>query len=78
MQWLWTKAYQNRYLWQITFTPKGAGLQKASLNFRGNRHDSAMCKACCGGSSVGVTIVESEDEYNKALRSPSDMKMRLL
>lgn len=51
-------------------TPKGVWLTKGEPDSLEEIGMTVPCvvKPCCGGSSVGVTIVESEDEYNKALK----------
>lgn len=50
-------------------TPKGVWLTKGEPDSLEEIKMTVPCvvKPCCGGSSVGVAIVESEDEYKKAL-----------
>lgn len=50
-------------------TPKGVWLKKGEQDSLADIGMSVPCvvKPCCGGSSVGVTIVENEEEYKKAL-----------
>lgn len=50
-------------------TPKGVWLTKGEPDSLEEIGMTVPCvvKPCCGGSSVGVTIVNDEDEYNKAL-----------
>lgn len=50
-------------------TPKGVWLKKGEPSSLEEIGMTVPCvvKPCCGGSSVGVTIVENVDEYNKAL-----------
>lgn len=50
-------------------TPKGVWLTKGEPDSLEEIGMTVPCvvKPCCGGSSVGVTIVENEDDYHKAL-----------
>ncbi|MBR3646131.1 MAG: D-alanine--D-alanine ligase [Lachnospiraceae bacterium] len=50
-------------------TPKGVWLKKGESNSLEDIGMTIPCvvKPCCGGSSVGVTIVESVDDYQRAL-----------
>lgn len=50
-------------------TPKGFCLNKANLdNYERTIDFPCVIKPCCGGSSVGVAIVNNETDYDKALK----------
>ncbi len=52
-------------------TPKGAALKKGEEDLSYKRFGMKLpviVKPCCGGSSVGVTIAHSEEEYEAALK----------
>lgn len=51
-------------------TPKGVWIKKGEPDELSDIKISVPCvvKPCCGGSSVGVTIVKNEEEYREALK----------
>lgn len=51
-------------------TPKGIKLHKSQRNYDFSQTGVSLpcvVKPCCGGSSIGVSIVHTEDEYQSAL-----------
>lgn len=49
-------------------TPEGFRVKKEETDIRKPVAYPCIVKACCGGSSVGVTIARDEAEYEKALK----------
>lgn len=59
-------------------TPNGIVLKSPDITFNEAIGFPCVVKPCCGGSSVGVSIVENIDEYEKALQQAFNYETEII